>query len=448
MSIGAANDEDAMTSNRRVYRFGESQLALEFGDITTSLSQVLVSSDDHYLTMRGGVSVAILQAGGRAIALDAAKKTPVRLGDVVVTTAGSLKAQYIFHAVTIGPDARSVSAEAVITQTTRRCLELLDVLHLDSIAFPAIGAGTAGFSLEEVALHMTAVIADHLTTHPRPIDVTIFLFNRSEEMSPLDFIRFFEEVRARMPDVARREVLGAAVGSPPPKVEPPREEARPAPTALRRTDILQRIDALGHERDRLESDLVDARAAADASRAEECSRRLRENETKRFACLTALKALPQGTIEVFISYSHRDEELRRELDTQLGVLRRQGLINAWHDRKIAAGSDWAREIDTRLVGAQVILLLISPNFCDSDYCRDIEVRQAIAREREGEARVIPIILRPANWTKEPFAHLQALPADAKPITTWANRDEAWLNVAQGIQSVVEQLVAKSPFGSS
>jgi O-acetyl-ADP-ribose deacetylase (regulator of RNase III) len=347
---------DTRTSTRRVYQFGASQLALEFGDITTSPSQVLVSSDDYYLTMRAGVSAAILQAGGRTIALDAAKKTPVPLGDVVVTTAGSLKAQYIFHTVTIGPEARSVSAETVITQTTRRCLELLEVMHLNSIAFPAIGAGTAGFSLEEVALHMTAVIADHLTTHSHPIDVTIFLFNRSGDMNPLDFIQFFEEVRARMPDIARREVPDAA--GPPPKVEPPREEAQPAATAVRRTDILQRIDALGHERDRLESDLVDARAAADASRVEESGRRLRDNQTQRLACLTALRALPQDTIEVFISYSHRDEELRLELDMQLGVLRRQGLISAWHDRKIAAGSDWAREIDTQLVRAQVILLLI------------------------------------------------------------------------------------------
>ena len=432
-----------MTSTRRIYRFGESQLALEFGDITTSLSQVLVSSDDYYLSMGAGVSAAILRAGGRAIALDAAKKTPLALGDVVVTTAGSLKAQYIFHAVTIGPDARSVSAEAVITQTTRRCLELLEVMHLNSIAFPAIGAGTAGFSYEDVALHMTAVIADHLETHPRPIDVTILLFDRFGEMSPLDFSRFFEEVRLRMPDVARREVPNAAAASPPPMVNAPREEAPPASTAVRRIDLLQRIDALGHERDRWESELVDARAAADAGRAEECARRLRENEAQRLASLTALKGLPQDAVEVFVSYSHKDEELRRELDVQLGVLRRQGEINAWHDRKIAAGSDWKSEIDSRLAGAQIVLLLISPDFVDSDYCRDVEVRQAIAREQEGKARVIPIILRPANWQKEAFAHLQALPANAKPVTMWANRDEAWLNVAQGIQDVVERMLTGS-----
>jgi hypothetical protein len=217
---------------------------------------------------------------------------------------------------------------------------------------------------------------------------------------------------------------------------------------VRRTDLLQRIDALGHARDRLESDLVDARSAEDANRAEGCTRQLRDNETERLACLTALKALPRDTIEVFISYSHKDEELRRELDMQLGVLRRQGLISAWHDRKILPGADWRCEIDTQLVDSQVILLLISPNFCDSDYCRDVEVRQAIAREQEGKVQVIPIILRPANWKKEPFAHLQALPADAKPVTTWANRDEAWLNVAQGIEDVVAQMLTKTHSGLS
>src|SRR5262249_13022307 len=152
------------------------------------------------------------------------------------------------------------------------------------------------------------------------------------------FMRFFEEVRLRMPDVAQREVPNASAASLPPVVDAPREEATPASIAVRRIDILQRIDTLGHERDRLESELVDARAAADVSRAEECARRLRENETQRLANLTALKGLPQDTVDVFVSYSHKDEELRRELDVQLGVLRRQGEINAWHDRKIAAGS--------------------------------------------------------------------------------------------------------------
>src|SRR5436309_1177201 len=134
--------------NKRTYKFGKSRLTIEFDDITTSEAQVLVSSDDYYLSMGGGVSASILRAGGNAIALDAAKKVPAELGDVVVTTAGSLAAQYIFHAVTIGPSS-TISPEEIIRQTTKRCMRMLDTLQLNSIAFPAIGTGVAGFNYED-----------------------------------------------------------------------------------------------------------------------------------------------------------------------------------------------------------------------------------------------------------------------------------------------------------
>jgi O-acetyl-ADP-ribose deacetylase (regulator of RNase III) len=85
----------------RSYTFEKSRINIVFGDITSSTAQVIVSSDDYYITMGGGVSGAILRAGGQEIMIDAAKKVPAKLGDVVVTTAGRLKAQYVFHAITI-----------------------------------------------------------------------------------------------------------------------------------------------------------------------------------------------------------------------------------------------------------------------------------------------------------------------------------------------------------
>jgi O-acetyl-ADP-ribose deacetylase (regulator of RNase III) len=135
-------------TNKRIYKFGNSTLILEFGDITESTAQVLVSSDDYYITMGGGVSLSILEAGGNAIALDASKKVPAALGDVVVTTAGRLPAQYIFHAITIGPNDKKMARTEIVRRATQRCMQLLDTLQLYSIAFPAIGSGAAGFNLE------------------------------------------------------------------------------------------------------------------------------------------------------------------------------------------------------------------------------------------------------------------------------------------------------------
>ena len=104
-------------------------------------------------------------------------------------------------------------------------------------------------------------------------------------------------------------------------------------------------------------------------------------------------SLPQCTeaIEVFISYSHCDEDLRNELIKHLALLRRQGVIQAWHDREIDAGTEWKQAIDTHLQTANIILLLISANFLASDYCYDIEMKRAITRHEAGEACVIPIV---------------------------------------------------------
>ena len=140
--------------------------------------------------------------------------------------------------------------------------------------------------------------------------------------------------------------------------------------------------------------------------------------------------------EVFFSYSHRDEELRDELAIHLTMLKRQGIVAAWHDREITAGSDWAGAIDDHLNSASVILLLVSANFLASDYCYDLELGRAMKRHEAGEATVIPIILKPCDWTGAPFGKLQALPKNAKPVTKWDDRDEAFLNVAQGIRMAI------------
>lgn len=150
--------------------------------------------------------------------------------------------------------------------------------------------------------------------------------------------------------------------------------------------------------------------------------------------------LHQRAIEVFYSYSHKDEALRDELDKHLTILRRQGVIGGWHDRKITAGREWAGEIDRHLDSAQIILLLISADFLASDYCYDVEMRRAMERHERGEARVISVMLRDVDWHDAPFAKLQVLPTDAKPVANWPNHDQAFKDVAVGIRKVVKELL--------
>ncbi|WP_419739202.1 toll/interleukin-1 receptor domain-containing protein [Ruegeria sp.] len=144
---------------------------------------------------------------------------------------------------------------------------------------------------------------------------------------------------------------------------------------------------------------------------------------------------------VFISYSHQDEELRDQLEVQLSMLRRQGLIEFWHDRRMIAGErlDWT--ISKELDEADIVILLISPDFLASDYCYKIEKGRALERHRQGSARLISVVLRPCDWTHTELAEFLVTPTDGKPITTWPNRDEAFLDVAKSIRRAIEEIDA-------
>ena len=150
---------------------------------------------------------------------------------------------------------------------------------------------------------------------------------------------------------------------------------------------------------------------------------------------------PAAPVSLFYSYSHKDEALRDELETHLSLLRRQGVVRGWHDRRIAAGTEWAGQIDQHLDTADIILLLVSADFLASDYCYDKEMTRALERHEAGTARVIPVILRPCDWHSAPFGKLQALPKDGKPVTTWKNRDEAFTDIARGIREAAASLTA-------
>jgi tetratricopeptide (TPR) repeat protein len=149
-------------------------------------------------------------------------------------------------------------------------------------------------------------------------------------------------------------------------------------------------------------------------------------------------------ISVFYSYAHEDEALRDELEKHLNLLQRQGIIQAWHDRNITGGSAWEDQVDQHLEAAQLILLLISPDFLHSDYCYGTEMKRALARHAKGEAWVLPIHLRPVDWEGAAFTSLQALPTDARPVTAWRNRDQAFKNIAQGIRKATQEIRQTTP----
>tara|TARA_R110002110_G_scaffold322598_1_gene535019 strand:- start:196 stop:822 length:627 start_codon:yes stop_codon:yes gene_type:complete len=145
-------------------------------------------------------------------------------------------------------------------------------------------------------------------------------------------------------------------------------------------------------------------------------------------------------LQVFISYSHVDENLKIALLKHLEPLHQTNLIETWHDRKIKAGDEWEDKISTSLKSSDIVILLVSIDFIISEYCYGIELESAIELHNEDKLRIIPVILRNCLWDHTPFAKFQALPKDAKAITSWPDQDEALAAVAFGIKQIASEIL--------
>src|SRR4030095_845839 len=126
----------------------------------------------------------------------------------------------------------------------------------------------------------------------------------------------------------------------------------------------------------------------------------------------------------------------QRLAKRLSALEDEGLIVVWHDRKITGGREWAGAIDDALRSADIVLLLISADFLDSDYCNDVELTEAIRRHDAAQARVVPVILRSCDWKHSRFARFNALPPDGEPVVEATHPDQRFLAVARGLRAIV------------
>jgi len=144
-------------------------------------------------------------------------------------------------------------------------------------------------------------------------------------------------------------------------------------------------------------------------------------------------------MEIFYCYAREDGTLRKELEIHLIGLKRSYHLKHWDDSKIKPGESWGKTINEHLNTAEIILVLISPYFLASDYCYSKEMQRALERSKQGTCRIIPILLRPTLWEDMPFSKLQLLPTDARPITSWSNRDEAFHDVVTGIGKILKTL---------
>lgn len=146
-----------------------------------------------------------------------------------------------------------------------------------------------------------------------------------------------------------------------------------------------------------------------------------------------------NSVKVFLSYCHADEEYKNKLDAHLAPLKRNNKIEAWNDRKLVAGSVFDAEIKKHLNEDDIIILLISSDFINSDYCYEIELQKALERMKNNDAKLLAVIIRPCLWQETPLKDIQVLPKDGVPISKYPNEDDGYLFVVKSIKEIIDTL---------
>lgn len=160
---------------------------------------------------------------------------------------------------------------------------------------------------------------------------------------------------------------------------------------------------------------------------------------------------PRGqrpAISIFVSYAHSDFRMQRRLLEALAPLRSHPsfTISEWFDGLITGGTEWEQEIKTQLQQADIILLLISPDFIESQYCYEKELEWALERHRDNEVLVIPVLLRPVAFRGRKFSPIQAIPRrgpEPKPIERWKPRSEGWEATRTQLQKAISDYLDRN-----
>lgn len=147
-------------------------------------------------------------------------------------------------------------------------------------------------------------------------------------------------------------------------------------------------------------------------------------------------------VRIFIAYARKDKAFLDDLRKHLQPLERSQRVKLWYDKDIEAGAEWEESIKKELNNANIILLLVSANAINSNYFYDNEMTGSLRRHENGEASVVPIILRPCDWEETPWGKLQALPKDGKPIELWVSEAEAYTNIVKQLKPIVANFEKK------
>ena len=143
--------------------------------------------------------------------------------------------------------------------------------------------------------------------------------------------------------------------------------------------------------------------------------------------------------KVFVWYSHRDVAFYDDLSVHLNILMRKKIIDVFQEARINAGEKWKSYIDQNFFEAEIIILLVSPDFLTSEFdLKGEKFSQLIERQKEHKTSVIPIIVRNCIWQQTPIAEFQVIPRDGKPLSNAKNLDRAWIEVSTTVMEAAKK----------
>jgi len=149
--------------------------------------------------------------------------------------------------------------------------------------------------------------------------------------------------------------------------------------------------------------------------------------------------------KIFISYAHEDIDFLKALVKRLKPLKRAKQIKLWDDGSLMPGEEWDESVKGHLAAADIIIILLSVDFIDSDYIFDEELPRIIERRKKGEIKLIPIIARGVNLEGTGIGQYQCLPQDEKrnlkPLIEWDKQqlDKVWVDIDKQIRKVIDSV---------
>jgi len=148
------------------------RIELAEGDITEQDVDAIVNAANSALALGSGVAGAIRDKGGPSIQRECDAHGAIEVGGAAITGAGALRARFVIHAAGMPPGGRAT--EESVRSAVRRSLELASERGLRSVAFPAIGAGVGGLSLQRCA-EISLEEARRHAEGPTPLELIRFV---------------------------------------------------------------------------------------------------------------------------------------------------------------------------------------------------------------------------------------------------------------------------------